>query len=41
MSIRLTRLPYILSLRYGAVVIEVPAATEKASLYGQTVDQLK
>ncbi|WP_192364428.1 DUF1254 domain-containing protein [Mesorhizobium mediterraneum] len=33
--------PYILSqtdLRNGAVVIEVPAATEKASLYGQIVD---
>ena len=33
--------PYILSqtdLRNGAVVVEVPAATEKASLYGQIVD---
>src|SRR5688572_27142551 len=33
--------PYILSqtdLRNGAVVLEVPAATDKASLYGQIVD---
>ena len=33
--------PYILSqtdLRKGPVVVEVPAATEKASLYGQIVD---
>jgi hypothetical protein len=36
-----TALPYIAAftdLRNGPVVVEVPAATEKASLYGQVVD---
>ena len=36
-----TALPYIAAftdLRSGPVVVEVPAATEKASLYGQVVD---